>query len=387
METITYNLQSGSEDYYTKIKTFTPEVLQSSEGFIDSMVNEFQSFTHTNNKKNPSREECIFEALMLGIFWNNYSSRSLKLDERPQKLLSKLSTLRNEIPSLKEEIDDLRGIMATMFLLDNNIKSSNLSESSEMVELTKENLKLLLKWLEATGDYIQELKHLKVWNKFLSQKSEEEFALNLTSILMFADWFHETACKNLSQYTSHVNNFLDEKLTEHVDKEDLIFCGRKQVEYHLNMVGAEIMNRNFRSEFEKRPRKAVLVPGCMRYHQDKHCQAIEENLGLKCSMCQSKCSAKQITKKGLNEGFEVYIISHESSAFSQSTPEERNELGIVGVACVSNLISGGWKSDSMGIPAQCIVLDYVGCQNHWHKDGFPTEINQHELEKILICGY
>ncbi|MDO9045018.1 MAG: hypothetical protein Q7U35_06900 [Methanobacteriaceae archaeon] len=142
---------------------------------------------------------------MLGIFWNNYSSRSLNLDERPQKLLSKLSILRNEIPSLKEEIDDVLGLMATMFLSNNNSRYDSsydiLSESFEMAELTKENLKLLLKWLEATGDYVQELKHLRIWKEFLSQKSEEEFALDLTSILMFADWFHETACKNLSQYT------------------------------------------------------------------------------------------------------------------------------------------------------------------------------------------
>jgi uncharacterized protein len=145
------------------------------------------------------------------------------------------------------------------------------------------------------------------------------------------------------------------------------------------------MNLTFRSEFEKRPHKAVLIPGCMRYHQDNKCQAIEENLGLKCSMCQNKCPAALITKKGLEKNFEVYLISHESSAFSQSTTEDRNELGIVGVACVSNLISGGWKSDSMGIPAQCVVLNYVGCQNHWHEEGFPTEINHSELEKILIC--
>lgn len=389
METITYNLQSGSEDYYKKIKQFTPEVLQVSEGFIDSLVNEFQSFTNENYKKSPKKEESIFEALMLGILWNNYSSRSLKLDERPQKLLSKLSKLRNEIPSLKKEIDDVRGILATVFLLENNsnhLDHDILNEYHfDIAELTKENLKLLLKWLEATGDYIQELNHLKIWNQFLNKKSADEFALNLTSILMFADWFHENACKNLSQYTSQVNNFLNEKLVEHIDKEDFIFCSRKQVEYHLNMVGAEIMNRTFREEFEKRPRKAVLIPGCMRYYQNYKCQATEEKLGLKCSMCKINCPARHITQKGCEEGFEVYIISHESSAFSKSTPEDREELGIVGVACVSNLISGGWKSDSMGIPAQCVLLDYVGCQNHWHEEGFPTEINQSELDELLAC--
>ncbi|MDO9045019.1 MAG: hypothetical protein Q7U35_06905 [Methanobacteriaceae archaeon] len=61
METITYNLQSGREDYYNKIKSFTPEVLQASEGFIDSLVSEFQSFTHANYKKIPQKKNVFLK--------------------------------------------------------------------------------------------------------------------------------------------------------------------------------------------------------------------------------------------------------------------------------------------------------------------------------------
>jgi len=378
MKPLTYHLQSDSQDYYGEINEFTSLVLAESEGFIEPLASTFQKFASDRQKKEVKREECILEALMLGVYWNNYSCQSLHLQGKVQELLSRLSTLRNEIPHLKEEIDNVRGIMATMFLMDN---SSHGGE--ELVELNLENMDMLLKWLDAAGDYQQELKHMQIWRDFLSKKTEEEIAFHLTQILMFADWFSEAACKNLSKYTPNVNEFIHEKLSAHLNKEDILFCGRKQVEYHLNMVGAEIMNRVYRERFEERPRKAVLLPGCMKYHQNHECQALEEKLGLKCTMCSKNCPVAQVTAKGLKEGYEVYIISHESSAFSQSTKKDQEELGIVGVACVNNLVAGGWKSDSLGIPAQCVVLEYVGCANHWHPHGFPTQINPDELEKIM----
>lgn len=374
MNPLTYHLKSDSKNYYENISKFTSLVLNESNGFLGSLTDEFQDFAHNHYNKDLKKEECVFEALMIGVFWNQYSKRSLNLDAKPQKLLCKLSKLREDIPSLKEEIDDVRGILATMFLLDDG-------GQYELIELNLENFDLLIKWLNASGDYKYETKHMKIWGDFLSKKGVNEIALSLTQILMFSDWFTETACKNLSQYTENVNNFINQKLAHHLNKEDIIFCGRKQVEYHLNMVGAEIMNRTYNERFKERPRKAVILPGCMRLH--KECSSKEESLGHKCMLCDKNCNVARISEKGLKEGFEVYIVSHESTAFSKSTKKDRKELGIVGIACVNNLVSGGWKSDSLGIPAQCVILEQVGCQNHWDKEGFPTEINHHELEKVL----
>ncbi|HEX3013208.1 MAG TPA: DUF116 domain-containing protein, partial [Methanobacterium sp.] len=95
----------------------------------------------------------------------------------------------------------------------------------------------------------------------------------------------------------------------------------------------------------------------MKFHVGTKCRAKDTNLGLRCTECSKSCNVHKLTKMGDKYGFEVYIVSHESSAFSKSTKEDRNELGIVGVACVSNLIAGGWKAGSLGIPAQCVLLD------------------------------
>ncbi|WLD29947.1 MULTISPECIES: DUF116 domain-containing protein [unclassified Clostridioides] len=55
------------------------------------------------------------------------------------------------------------------------------------------------------------------------------------------------------------------------------------------------------------------------------------------------------------------------------------DVGIIGVACVLNLISGGWKVKNFGFVPQCVVLDYCGCKNHWHEKGIVTDINVDRL--------
>ena len=50
--------------------------------------------------------------------------------------------------------------------------------------------------------------------------------------------------------TEEVNGFLI-LANEKYRYRDYISCRKKEVEYHLNMVGAEIMNNSYREEFLK----------------------------------------------------------------------------------------------------------------------------------------
>ncbi len=382
METITYSLkrnQKNSDKYYKEIESFTDEVLKEFESFESPIILDLYSYIkRTDMDKTRGYQEYIFEFLMLGIFWRVYSVRAANLDKNPQKILENLVRERNQNEPAKETIDLIRGMLMKPFLL---------SENDDTPDLTMNNLKKLLAYLKATGDFNQELKRLEIWKDFLETKTPEKTSKYLANAFLFADWFEYRSKIVLGQYTVNVNKFLAEKHHEHLFQEDIIFCGRKEVEYHMNMVGAEVMNRAFRKEFEKRPRKALLLPGCMKFSQEI-CRANDTNLGLRCTGCSRSCNVNKLTKIGDEYGFEVYIISHESSAFSKSTKGDRNELGIIGVACVSNLITGGWKSESLGIPAQCVLLDYSSCKNHWHEEGFPTDINANQLMRLFnveIC--
>ncbi len=378
MKTITYSLkenQKDSDNYYKEIKSFTDEILNEFEGFEAHVILDFISYAKEMDMGEiRSYHEYIFELLMLGVFWRVYGVRAAHLDKNPQKILENLVKERNQNEPAKETIDIIRGMIMKPFLL---------SENKDTPDLTVINFEKLLAYLKAAGDFNQELRRLEVWKGFLETKTPEIASEYLANAFLFADWFEYKSKVVLGQYTANVNEFLAEKYHEHLFQEDLIFCGRKEVEYHLNMVGAEIMNRAFRKKFEKRPRKALILPGCMKFSAEEKCRAQDTNLGLKCTGCSKSCNVNELTKMGDEYGFEVYIVPHESSAFSKSTNKDRDELGIIGVACVSNLISGGWKAVSLGIPAQCVLLDYSSCKNHWDEEGFPTSINLDQLMKLL----
>ena len=111
---------------------------------------------------------------------------------------------------------------------------------------------------------------------------------------------------------------------------------------------------------------------------NKKCKATEDKLGHICTFCNPKCNVYKLAKEYQNH--EIYIISHESTAFKGATEEDTNELGIIGITCVLNLISGGWKSTNISIPPQCVLLDTVACKNHWLKEDIIASINNNELK-------
>lgn len=150
------------------------------------------------------------------------------------------------------------------------------------------------------------------------------------------------------------------------------------------MVGAELMNRGFREKFINTYKKSLLIPACMRIRTDDECKSVKNNFDMKCTGCDLECRVYHLTKLGKEKNFSVHIIPH-SSDFTTwlKTWAVNTGIGIVGVACPLNLITGGLELKSLNIPAQCLLLDYCGCRNHWDKDGFATDLNTTKLLEIL----
>ncbi|RAP52000.1 MAG: hypothetical protein BZ138_03970 [Methanosphaera sp. rholeuAM270] len=198
--------------------------------------------------------------------------------------------------------------------------------------------------------------------------------------LVLTRWFCKNSGKYLREYTSNLDNYIEQNGNSHLMEEDVIFYHGHELEYHLNMLGAEIMNRLFREEYDKRIRKAIILPSCMNSN-NKKCKAKEERLGHVCTFCNTKCNVFRISKQ--YKEHELYIVSHESTAFKGAKKEDQKELGILGVTCVLNLISGGWKASNLSIPPQCVLLEHVACKKHWLTEDIYGNINPQEL-KIKI---
>ena len=383
MQAITYclrNEEAGSGRYYNDASAFTDEVLTMGDNLVHDVIEKYICYlTQYDNGNVCSKEEHCFEFLTLGTLWQVYSGDATGLEKFPKQLLSGLTCLRKQGGSLKPGIDFIRGIMSTLFL------SPDLYDNLIVQEPTLGQMDKLLDWLDATGEFGREVARLRRWREFLATLPDREASDILATALTFAAWFEDCSEEALGRYTQNVDRYLNEIRPGRYWHEDVIFCGRRRAEYHLNMAGAEIMNRVYREAFAATSQKAVLVPACMRLYQSPVCKAEGDESSLDCKGCTSECSVNRLKILGKAHNFEVLIVPHESSISSAKTESAfiKPETGVVGVACVLNLVSGGWLLKDMGVPAQCVLLDYCGCKNHWSRDGVPTEINMDQLKRIL----
>ncbi|NJM15304.1 MAG: DUF116 domain-containing protein [Bacteroidales bacterium] len=55
----------------------------------------------------------------------------------------------------------------------------------------------------------------------------------------------------------------------------------------------------------------------------------------------------------------------------------------MGVACMLNLIEGGYLLKKLKLPAQCVPLDSSACKNHWFTEEKSTMLNQGRLTHLL----
>lgn len=383
MDVITYSLRDGqaqSDQYYRDVVAFTDKVLAEAEDRVQSLVEAFQSYLEKTGRETPRTfSEYAFELLTLGVLWRVYAGDALGLAQVPRRALTALVRLRQRSDCLKPSADFLRGVLGNLFL------SSDGRRLTETPAPTLAHLGRLLDWLATSDAFTQEVKRLRTWRDFLADQSPEEATENLAAAISFAAWLEARSETALGRYTPHVERFLAETHPSYRWREDAIFCGRRRVEYHLNMVGTEVLNRAFRESFLGTTRKVVISPPCMRARPNGECQARPTPFGDLCASCTPGCRVRQLTELGRERGFEILIMPHELSVFSSGAvePVKGDAVGIVGVSCVLTNPSGGWETKDLGIPAQGVLLDYCGCSWHWHKEGIPTDINDGQLLRVL----
>jgi hypothetical protein len=375
LKVITYSLidsSGNSNNYYTCVRDFTDKVIEKANNSIGDLIKEFEFYIQETGVK-PERVgyEFIVEVLVLGVSWKVYGEKSINSNSLLRLLLVEISKLRHKFHGLKPTLDFMKGYLLT-FLFYHKPKKE------KAIIPTINQLKKLLLCLEAFGDFEFEAKRLKDWVEFLSGLQTDKAYRHLLNLMEFANWFEAKAQKSLQKYTGNVDSFIKQKYKFYRWREDVVFCLRKPVEYHLNMVGAELMSREYKKDFVNVSPKMVFLPACMRSHPQGQCLAYSGKLGLICAKCTPDCIANKITCLGEKNGYEVYLISHESSAFLG-----KDSCGVVGVSCVTRLIEGGFMAKELGFVPQCVLLDYCGCKNHWDENGIPTSLNLSELNKIM----
>jgi hypothetical protein len=223
------------------------------------------------------------------------------------------------------------------------------------------------------------------WHCYLRTLPPDESEAWIQTAVSLFDWFQREAELAVGPYTAGVNRFLRTESARRFWREDQLFCGRRPVEYHLGMIAAEIMNSAMRDEFTSKPKKAVLVPACMRGAHAKTCRARVEGVDVMCAGCGPNCAVNRITESIRGEGVNVYMTPHASgfSRWLERWEADKDDVGVAAVACMLNILPGGYDMRARGISSQCVPLDYPGCKKHWSREGIPTSVDEKRLGEIV----
>ncbi len=376
MKPITYQLKQNGNDsspFYNDLEVFTSSILTETKHRFGLVLKNYQHFiTSRKIEKLRHHDEYLLELLMLGVFWNQYNNRIRLTNALFLKLFKSLYLLRNKHQRMKPVLDSIRGYFASVVL----------DKTTESKKPSPVNVKRMLDWMDCTNEFNDEVKRLRQWHRYMKKMHRKDATHLLESILSFAHAFEQKAANRFGMYTNRVHGFIQSQKKNHRKQENYFFIGRSEVEYHLNMVGAAILNRVLKTAFQRTANQTVLLPTCMS--SGNPCRAKRSGKDLICTHCSLHCRISQISQNLEKEGIRTVLIPH-SSKFTQWLKPYANqqETGLVGVACILNLLKGGYEMKNLNIPSQCVFLDHCGCKKHWHNEGIPTDLNFKQLQSVM----
>lgn len=370
-----YNLKKDSE-FYKKLLNTESEVSVLIEKYFLSDIKGYQEYISLKGiEQLRSLDEYKFDFLAFVVIIQNNNFRMNPLLIPVFYLLKYLFIIRQNIKIIKPFVDRIRAILFTIFLF-NSKKDDR--------KLTYRKIKTILLYLEATGEYKEEVKRFSGLSNFITEMNKSNEQELIKRIENSYKEFISICEKSLDDYLMGVDSFIKNKRRDYLWREDLLFCFRPKSEYYLNLVGSEMLNQAFSESFLITERKALLLSACARIFQNNNCKAKKHSLDFVCSECNANCKIGYYTRLGKELNFSVHIIPH-SSDFSKwlKTWAAGRNIGVIGVACPLNLIQGGLELRALEIPAQCVFLDYCGCSNHWYDKPISTDINEQRLREII----
>jgi hypothetical protein len=392
-ETFPYSLQSPdhtSDRYYRDIAALADRWLAYSRETVAGLINDFRVFRQSEGRLDRSFEACALELLALGVLLREHGRQAANLPGWTAWLLAKLVILQGQWPGAERAIKTARGLI-TGALHDTAAQQSALTRESGdnpkdwLPPEPAEAVAHLIRWLRAHGEMAQ-AERFTAWQDYLATIGSEQAHLVIRQSLTLADDFARESEPVLGRYTVGVEPYRAAVACRARFRYDAELLTRSRLEYHLGLLGTEILNRVYRDRFAATEQKLVIVPPCLRTPPNgMACQAEQTALGARCRGCQPTCRVNQLTRLGEQQGFLVSCIPDDELAkvCLASGQAGRGRLGVVGLSCALTNWSAGWEAERLGLAAQGQLLDYPGCPQHWHPQGVPTDTNLRQLRTLL----
>ena len=189
----------------------------------------------------------------------------------------------------------------------------------------------------------------------------------------------QNARLHLAPYTTAVKEHLAElSLLKRFD--GVIAFTEEQ--YHLAMLEIELMNRAFGDRFRKVHRKLAFLPHCLR-DLEADCKAAMRDIDYACKGCSTVCSVNAVSTLLREQGIEPYIwMQADLKTLFRKLKDAEGGLGVMGIACVPELVHGMRMCAKLGVPVVGVPLNANRCAR-WMGEFHPTSV---EIEEVLVLA-
>jgi len=193
---------------------------------------------------------------------------------------------------------------------------------------------------------------------------------------------------------SHIINLIDPHLKEYTLKTEehlrslpiskvwdrRLATSREQ--YHLYMLEIELTNRMFADDFRKADRKIALMPYCLKDFL-VNCKSEKNGFDYQCKHCSGRCFQNHASNILKDHRIEPYIwMEGDMKQLAKYTLKENKSFGVLGIACIPELMWGMRNCRKNNIPVVGIPLNANRCVR-WFGEFFPNSIDLNELEKLV----
>lgn len=153
-------------------------------------------------------------------------------------------------------------------------------------------------------------------------------------------------------------------------------------QYHLYMLEIELANRINRDRFINAGHKIALLPYCLSDF-DAECKSAPDDFDYQCKMCSKNCWENYLTRLLKQYNITAYIWRGAGlRKLAKEVATENRTFGVLGIACVPELVMGMRGCRKNGIPAIGLPLDANRCIR-WMGAFHPNSVNLEQLELII----
>ena len=183
----------------------------------------------------------------------------------------------------------------------------------------------------------------------------------------------------LSKYLTDVDSHL-KSLTLAEKCDSTLTTSREK--YLLYMIEIELVNRTNIKYFKSSDAQFAFLPHCL-HDLDKDCLSASDGTDYVCKSCSKNCSINSVSKLMKVRDIKAYIWREaDLKKIFKMTRSNGESIGVFGIACIPELVSGLRLCAKYDVPAIGVPLDANRCVR-WMGDFYLNSVNEKKIISLL----